>query len=157
LIVDDEARNLMALQALLEDMGHHLVPAGSGAEALRQVLKQDFAAILLDAHMPDMDGFETAKLIRERDRSRNTPIIFLTGAYEDSFSMFRGYEAGAVDYLVKPVIPEVLKSKITVFVDLFRNNTALAAEVAERRLVEEQLRESEENLRALATHLQSVR
>ena len=157
LIVDDEARNLMALQALLEDTGYQLVPATSGAEALRQLLRHDFAAILLDAQMPGMDGFETAKLIRDRERSRNTPIIFLTGAYEDSFSMFRGYEAGAVDYLVKPVIPEVLKSKIAIFVELYRNNAALAAEVAERRQVEEQLRESEENLRALATHLQSVR
>ena len=157
LIVDDEARNLLALQALLEDTGYQLVPATSGAEALRQVLRHDFAAILLDAQMPGMDGFETAKLIRDRERSRNTPIIFLTGAYEDSFSMFRGYEAGAVDYLVKPVIPEVLKSKISIFVELYRNNAALAAEVAERRQIEEQLRESEENLRALATHLQSVR
>jgi signal transduction histidine kinase len=157
LIVDDEARNLMALQALLEDTGYELVPAASGGEALRHLLRRDFAAILLDAQMPGMDGFETAKVIRERERSRNTPIIFLTGAYEDSFSMFRGYEAGAVDYLVKPVIPEVLKSKIAVFVQLYRNNAALAGEVAERRQIEEQLRESEENLRALATHLQSVR
>ena len=157
LIVDDEPRNLMALQELLRDMGHHLVTAKSGREALRQVLKQDFAAILLDARMPGMDGFETANLIRERERSRRTPIIFLTGAMEDSLSMFRGYEAGAVDYLVKPVTPEVLKSKIAIFVELYRNSAALAHEIAERKIIEEQLRESEENLRALATHLQSVR
>jgi signal transduction histidine kinase len=113
--------------------------------------------ILLDANMPGIDGFETARMIRERERSRHTPIIFLTGAYEDSLSMFRGYEAGAVDYLVKPVVPEVLVSKIAVFVDLYRNNAILAQEIAERRLIEERLRESEENLRALATHLQSVR
>ncbi len=157
LIVDDEPRNLMAMQELLHALGHQLVPAKSGEEALRQVLKQDFAVILLDANMPGIDGFETARLIRDRDRSRHTPIIFLTGAYEDSFSMFRGYEAGAVDYLVKPVVPEVLKSKISVFVDLYKNNAMLAREIAERRLMEDRLRESEENLRALATHLQSVR
>ncbi|HKA42961.1 MAG TPA: response regulator [Burkholderiales bacterium] len=157
LIVDDDGRNLMALQALLEDMGHQLVPAASGGEALRHLLRKEFAAILLDAQMPGMDGFETARLIRQRERLRHTPIIFLTGAYEDSFSMFRGYEAGAVDYLVKPVVPEVLKSKIAVFVELYLNNTRLAGEVAERKLIEEQLRQSEENLRALATHLQSVR
>ena len=157
LIVDDEPRNLMAMQELLQALGHQLVPARSGEEALRQVLKQDFAVILLDANMPGIDGFETARLVRDRDRSRHTPIIFLTGAYEDSFSMFRGYEAGAVDYLVKPVVPEVLKSKISVFVDLYKNNAMLAREIGERRLIEERLRESEENLRALATHLQSVR
>ncbi len=157
LIVDDEPRNLMAMQELLQATGHHLVPAKSGEEALRQVLRQEFAVILLDANMPAMDGFETARLVRERERSRHTPIIFLTGAYEDSVSMFRGYEAGAVDYLVKPVVPEVLLSKISIFVDLYRNSAMLAREVAERRLIGERLRESEENLRALATHLQSVR
>ena len=157
LIVDDEARNLMALRELLQSLGHSLVAAASGEEALRQVLRQDFAVILLDAQMPGIDGFETAKMIRERERTRHTPIIFLTGAYEDSFSMFRGYEAGAVDYLVKPVVPEVLKSKIAVFVELYRNNAMLVKEIAERKKVEGKLRESEENLRALATHLQSVR
>jgi signal transduction histidine kinase len=157
LVVDDESRNLMAMSELLQSDGYHLVPAASGEEALRQVLRQEFAVILLDAHMPGIDGFETARMIRERDRSRHTPIIFLTGAYEDSFSMFRGYEAGAVDYLVKPVVPEILKSKINVFIDLHRNNSRLSAEVAERKAVEAQLRASEENLRALATRLQSIR
>ena len=157
LIVDDESRNLMAMQELLRPTGYHLVPAKSGEEALRQVLRLDFAVILLDANMPGLDGFETARMIRDRERSRHTPIIFLTGAYEDSVSMFRGYEAGAVDYLVKPVTPEVLKSKISVFVDLYRNSRMLAREIEERRLIEDRLRESEENLRALATHLQSVR
>src|SRR5262249_51498910 len=106
-------------------------------------LKQDFAAILMDARMPGMDGFAAARLIRERERSRTTPIIFLTGAYEDLSSISRGYEAGAVDYMVKPIVPEVLKLKVSVFVELYSKNDAL--------------RKSEENLRALAARLQSVR
>ena len=150
LVVDDDPRNLVALQAVLQDMKHHLVPATSGEEALRQVLKQNFAVILLDAHMPGLDGFETARMIRKHPPSRNTPIIFVTGAYEDSSSVFRGYEAGGVDYILKPVVPEVLRSKVTVFVELFDKNAALAAEVAERR-------QAEERLRALTAHVQSVR
>ena len=157
LLVDDDPRNLLALQELLGDLGHHLVPARSGAEALRQSLQRDFALILLDVLMPDMDGFEVAKLIRERERTRHTPIIFLTGAYEDSPSMFRGYEAGAVDYIIKPLNPEVLKSKIAVFIELYRKSAVLTREIAERKQAEEQLRQSEERLRALTARLQSVR
>jgi signal transduction histidine kinase len=150
LAVDDDPKTLMALKELLAGEGRTVVVADSGEKALRCVLKQDFAVILLDARMPGVDGFETARLIRERERSKHTPIIFLTGAYEDVSSMFRGYEAGAVDYLVKPLVPEVLKSKIAVFVELYN-------EIAERRRAEENLRASEENLRALAARLQSVR
>src|SRR6195256_5766964 len=157
LAVDDDSRSLMALQGLLSDMPLKLVTARSGDEALRCVLKQDFAVILLDARLPGVDGFETARLIRERERSRHTPIIFLTGAYEDVHSVFRGYEAGAVDYIVKPLVPEILKSKISVFVELYNKNAVLVREIAERRRVEEHLRKSEQNLRALAAHLQSVR
>lgn len=157
LIVDDDRKNLMALQELLQGLGQKLVLANSGEEALRCVLRDDFAVVLLDARMPGIDGFETAKLIRERQRSRHTPIIFVTGAYEDLGSMFRGYEVGAVDYIVKPLNPEVLKSKVSVFIELNAKNSALSREVAERMLTEERLRESEENLRALATRLQSVR
>jgi signal transduction histidine kinase len=143
LAVDDDSKTLLALRELLAGPGRTIVTAGSGDEALRCVLKQDFAVILLDARMPGVDGFETAGLIRERERSRSTPIIFLTGAYEDVSSMFRGYEAGAVDYLVKPLVPEVLKSKIAVFVELYAKN--------------ERLRVSEESLRALAAKQQTVR
>jgi signal transduction histidine kinase len=158
LIVDDDQRTQLALQALLEDLHQPLEFASSGEEALRKVLKDDFAVILLDVRMPGgMDGFETAKLVRERRQSVRTPIIFLTGAYEDPPSMFKGYEAGAVDYIVKPLNPEILKSKISVFIDLFVKSQELAREIADRRLAEEQLRESEEKLRALTTHLQSVR
>ena len=110
LAVDDDVRNLTGLQGLLGDMPVQVVTARSGEEALRCLLKQEFAVILLDARMPGMDGFEVARLIRERERTRHTPIIFLTGAYEDTPSMTRGYEAGAVDYIVKPLRPEFLKS-----------------------------------------------
>ncbi|HEY6722250.1 MAG TPA: response regulator [Burkholderiales bacterium] len=157
LIVDDDPQTLLALRELLQSFGQRVVAANSGEDALRCVLKQDFAAILLDARMPGVDGFETARLIRERERSRHTPIIFLTGASDDVHSVFRGYEAGAVDYIVKPLVPEILKSKISVFVELYNKNAVLIREIAERRRIEEHLRKSEENLRALAAHLQSVR
>lgn len=157
LIVDDDPGNRTALKGLLQSWGQSAVLAESGADALRCILKQDFAVVLMDARMPGMDGFETARLIRERERSRHTPIIFVTGAYEDLPSIFRGYEAGAVDYIVKPLVPEVLRSKISAFVDLYDKNAALMQEVAERKQAEDRLRTSEENLRALTAHLQSVR
>ena len=157
LIVDDDAANLFAMQEVLASLGAKLVTATSGEEALRKVLDEDFAAILLDVRMPGIDGFTTAKMIRERKRSRYTPIIFMTAAQEDLASMFRGYRAGAVDYIVKPIIPDVLRSKLSVFVGLHDMNHMLSAELAERALTEQRLRDSEENLRALAGHLQSVR
>ena len=143
LLVDDEPKSLFALQELLSQLGQNLMVAQSGEEALRLALKNDFAVILLDVRMPGIDGFETARLIRARERSKSTPIIFLTAAADEMTSMFRGYEVGAVDYLMKPVVPEVLKSKVAVFVELFRKT--------------ERLRESEDKLRRLAAHLISVR
>jgi len=143
LLVDDEPKSLFALQELLSGLGQNLMVAQSGEEALRLALKNDFAVILLDVRMPGIDGFETARLIRSRERSRLTPIIFLTAAADEMSSMFRGYEVGAVDYLQKPVVPEILKSKVAVFVELHRKT--------------ERLRESEEKLRSLAAHLISVR
>jgi signal transduction histidine kinase len=143
LLVDDEPKSLFALQQLLATLDQNLMIAQSGEEALRLALKNDFAVILLDVRMPGIDGFETARLIRSRERSRLTPIIFLTAAADEMGSMFRGYEVGAVDYLMKPVVPEVLKSKVSVFVELHRKS--------------ERLRESEEKLRRLAAHLISVR
>jgi signal transduction histidine kinase len=157
LIVDDDEKSLVAMEAVLRSLGSRLVTARSGEEGLRKVLDDDFAAILMDVRMPGIDGFTTARMIRERKRSRYTPIIFLTAAQEDLASMFRGYQAGAVDYIVKPVIPEVLRSKLAVFVGLHDMNRMLNAELAERALTEQRLRTSEENLRALAAHLQSVR
>jgi signal transduction histidine kinase len=157
LLVDDEPKNLLALEALLEPLEQNLIAARSGKEALRLVLNHDFAVIVLDVRMPGMDGFETARIIRERERSRHIPVIFLTGVSREIESAFRGYEVGAVDYLMKPVVPEVLRSKVSVFVELHRKNTALAGEIAERRLAEERLRESEVQLRALAARLFSIR
>jgi signal transduction histidine kinase len=157
LIVDDDRGSLLAMQEVLGTLGARLVTAASGEQALRAVLDDDFAAILMDVRMAGIDGFTTARMIRERKRSRYTPIIFLTAAQEDLSAMFRGYQAGAVDYIVKPVIPEVLRSKLAVFVGLHDMNRMLSAELAERALTEQRLRSSEENLRALAAHLQSVR
>ena len=157
LIVDDDRGSLLGMQEILSSLGARLVTAACGEEALRRVLDDDFAAILMDVRMPGIDGFTTARMIRERKRSRYTPIIFLTAATEDFSQMFRGYEAGAVDYIAKPVIPEVLRSKLTVFVGLHDMHRMLSAELAERALTEQRLRSSEENLRALAAHLQSVR
>lgn len=125
LLVDDEPRNLLALQQLLDTPDRNLVLANSGDEALRAVLKHDFAVILLDVRMPELDGFETAKLIRNRPRSQQTPIIFVTGVYEDITSVSRGYQVGAVDYMLKPISTDVLNSKVTVFVELYRKTAAL--------------------------------
>jgi signal transduction histidine kinase len=157
LLVDDEPNNLFALRVLLEDLGQNLRLAHSGEEALRRALECDFALILLDVRMPGIDGFETARRLRECERSRLTPVIFLTAAADEMGSVFRGYEVGAVDYLVKPLVPEVLVSKVSVFVDLHQKSAALRREIAERRLAEQHVRESEERLRALASHTITVR
>ena len=118
LIVDDEAKNLVALEAILTGLGHELVRAESGKEALRHLLKDEFAAILLDVQMPVMDGLETAALIRQRALSRDTPIVFLTAAGRTEAEISRGYEKGAVDYLLKPIVPEILRHKVSVLVEL---------------------------------------
>ena len=157
LIVDDDRASLFGMEEVLQSLGARLVTASSGEEALRCVHQEEFAAILMDVRMPGIDGFTTARMIREQPRSKHTPVLFLTAAQEDLISMFRGYQAGAVDYMVKPVIPEVLRSKLAVFVGLHDMNRMLSAELAERTLTEHRLRASEENLRALAAHLQSVR
>ncbi len=138
LVVDDRDENLMALEAVLDDPGYRLVRAKSGREALKEVLEQDFALILLDVVMPGVDGYETATLIRERPRSRQTPIIFLTANDFGVNYVFRGYTVGAVDYLVKPVPGDVLRSKVAVFVELFNRQEALriAQEELELRIAE---------------------
>ena len=122
LIVDDRPENLRALEAALEPIGAPIVTAESGREALRLLLDHRFAVILLDVQMPEMDGFETAEYIRQRDRTRSIPIIFLTAISSSPEHVFRGYEAGAVDYIVKPIDPAILRSKVGVFVELDRKN-----------------------------------
>src|SRR5579862_6053164 len=124
LMVDDTPENLISLEAALDSRNQELVLANSGMEAWRHLLHDDFAAILLDVKMPDMDGFQTAELIRSRKRSRHTPILFLTG-YKSDEHLFRGYDLGAVDFLFKPIVPEILRSKVGVFVELSRNTALL--------------------------------
>jgi len=119
LLVDDRPENLLALEAILEPLNQHLVRANSGPEALRQVLAHEFAAILLDVQMPGMNGFEVAEIIKSRERSRTIPIIFLSAINKEEAYVFKGYSMGAVDYVFKPFNPDVLRSKVSVFVDLF--------------------------------------
>ena len=119
LLVDDQPNNLIALEAMLGDLGHNLVRAESGTKALKALLDEEFALILLDVQMPEMDGFETAALIREREKSRRTPIIFVTALSRSETNVFKGYSLGAVDYLFKPIVPDILRSKVGVFVDLY--------------------------------------
>jgi PAS domain S-box-containing protein len=126
LLVDDDDKNLLALEAILEPTGFRLVKARSGEEALKAVLQADFAAILLDVQMPGLDGFETAELIRTRERTRSVPIIFVTAISKAPENVFRGYGAGAVDYLFKPVDEVVLRSKVEVFGELYERGRALA-------------------------------
>src|SRR5580698_11462744 len=148
LLVDDTPDNLVSIEAALSGLGEELVLASSGKEALRHLLQEDFAAILLDVRMPDMDGFETAELIRSRPRSRQTPILFLTG-YRNEEHLFRGYDLGAVDFLFKPIVPEVLRSKVAVFVDLSRGNARLKEQADELRRQAEVLRKAEVKFRSL--------
>ncbi|PWC41743.1 histidine kinase [Azospirillum sp. TSO22-1] len=149
LVVDDDPRNLLAMQQVLADVDADVVLARSGAEALRRVLDQDFAAILLDVHMPEMDGYETAELIRRRERSRHVPIIFLTAINKDEVHIFRGYEAGAVDYMFKPVEPTILRCKVAVFIDLQRKTLEVKRQAEQKqRLLAENLRVHTEKLLA---------
>ncbi|HXA92932.1 MAG TPA: response regulator [Steroidobacteraceae bacterium] len=137
LIVDDLPEKLLAHCAVLETLDADLITAQSGEEALKRVLQEDFAVILLDVNMPDIDGLETATLIRRYKRSRHTPIIFVT-AYADEMQTSRGYELGAVDYILSPVIPEVLRTKVQAFVDLYQAQAGLAEanQALERRVAE---------------------
>jgi len=119
LLVDDRPENLLALEAILEPLGQLLIRANSGPEALKQVLASEFAAILLDVQMPGMNGFEVAEIIKSREKSRTIPIIFLSAISKEDAYVFKGYSMGAVDYVFKPFNPDVLRSKVAVFVDLF--------------------------------------
>ena len=131
LVVDDVPSKLIAMEALLSDLHEHVVCVQSGADALRQLLKREFAVILLDVNMPDMDGFETAELIRQHPRLRRVPIIFMTAATDDTHEL-RGYSLGAVDYVLTPVVPDVLRTKVRVFVELFRMTEELKQQTEER-------------------------
>ncbi len=151
LLVDDHPENLLALEAILGSLGHNLVRATSGAEALRHLLNQDFAVILLDVQMPDMDGFETATLIRQRERSRHTPIIFITAFSTSDNMVYKGYALGAVDYLFKPIEPEILKSKVAAFIDLFEKTAEVKRQAAQLEAMNAELKKREEMFRSLSS------
>jgi PAS domain S-box-containing protein len=138
LVVDDRPEDLLAIQTVLDDPGYRVVTVQSGREALLEVLRDDFALILLDAHMPVMDGFELAAIIKQRERSRLTPLLFLTAANTDMALIYRAYQVGAVDYLTKPIDRDVLRAKVAIFVELFRKDRRIreqaeALGAAERR------------------------
>ena len=140
LLVDDRRDNLLALEAILQGLPVQTVGAESGEDALKHLLVDDFALILLDAQMPAMDGFETARHIKRRERTRHVPIIFLTAADRESHLALRGYAAGAVDYLTKPFDPWVLRAKVSVFVELWAKTQQLAAQWEVARVREAEVR-----------------
>ncbi|MFB9079264.1 response regulator [Flavobacterium procerum] len=138
LIVDDKKENLLSLQVILADRGYQFVEATSGKDALRILLKdQDFAIILMDVQMPLMDGFETAEMIRQSDKLKHVPIIFLTANMNASEYIFKGYQSGAVDYMIKPLSPEILQAKVMVFTELFRKNRELRIKEEETKALNE--------------------
>ena len=148
LVVDDDENNLLAISTVLEDIGE-VVVARSGEEALRHLLKGEFAVILLDVYMPGMDGYETAQIIRERDQTKRIPIVFLSAVNKENEHLIRGYAMGAVDYVFKPVDPVVLRSKVAVFVDLFAKTREIERKAAqEQALLDENLRANAERLKA---------
>ncbi len=132
-MVDDRPENLLALEAILQGLGHDLIKARSGEEALKYLLTEDVALMLLDVQMPGMDGFETAGHVKKREKTRDIPILFLTAIDGGAHQAFRGYAAGAVDYLSKPFDPWVLKAKVGVFVELYERRRELAAQAENLR------------------------
>jgi signal transduction histidine kinase len=182
LLVNDDSASLLALTSLLtyssDEHDYAVVVARSGQEALRQVLHHDFAVILLDVSMPGMDGFETAQAIHSHPRSASVPIIFVTAHYADEINKLKGYQKGAVDYLFTPIIPKILQSKVAVFVELAKKNLQLQHQtgelaklnrelqeqrkqdlehISERKLAEEALRQSREELRQLAMYQERIK
>ncbi|MBI5524348.1 MAG: response regulator [Desulfarculus sp.] len=169
LIVDDSATKRFSLKSVLDDVGYEVVEASSGKEALRQLLKREFACILMDVNMPEMDGFEAASMIRKRPRSEHVPILFVTAMHTSDEDRYKGYSLGAVDYLLSPVVPEVLRAKVAVFVDLMRMrrevekqkellelvNHALAEEVEARSRAEEEVRSYNQRLEVANKELES--
>src|SRR5919202_6238475 len=147
LLVDDDERNLLAVATVLEDLGE-VVVASSGDEALRHLLKGEFAVILLDVFMPGMDGYETAQIIRSRDQTKGIPIVFLSAVNKEAEHLLRGYSMGAVDYVFKPVDPVILRSKVAVFVELFEKSKEVERKARhEQKLLDANLRANAERLR----------
>lgn len=158
LIVDDRPENLLTLEHLLENPELNIVRAGSGQEALARLLDHDFALVLLDVQMPDMDGFETAELMRGNKRTRHIPIIFVTASHTEHKHIFRGYDSGAVDYLFKPLDPQMLFCKVRIFLEIHRQRHALQcktkeldARIAELNLLQAELEEKNRQLQLLSS------
>lgn len=153
LLVDDHPENILVLKATLAPLNLNLVEANSGKEALKFLLEQDFAVILLDVMMPEMDGFETARLIREREKSRHTPIIFITAMFLGDADAFKGYSVGAVDYIMKPFFPEIIRSKVSVFVELFNKSEEIKQQAEVIRQIQQ--REYERKLFETTARMQA--
>src|ERR1043165_2099701 len=147
LLVDDNPAKGLALQTALAPLGQRMVMARSGREALKHLLEQDFATVILDVHMPDMDGFETAQFIRSRARSAHTPIIFVSAINLAETDALRGYALGAVDYIFAPIIPEVLRAKVSVFVELYRKTEEAKAHATRIEQQKAELETSQNRLR----------
>jgi signal transduction histidine kinase len=146
LLVDDHPENLLAVEAVLAEEPYRLIRAGSGKEALRWLLREEFAVIIMDVQMPDMDGFETAEIIKTYDKSKNIPIIFMTATSKDTKQQFAGYEAGAIDYLIKPFLPPILKSKVRGFVSLYKAHKTLQLQALELDRMNQELMKSRHEL-----------
>ena len=136
LMVDDQPAKLLSYEVILRELGENLIPATSGREALAHLLHTDIAVVLMDVHMPEIDGFELAAMIHQHPRYQHTAIIFISGVHLSDRDMLRGYEHGAVDYITVPIIPELLRAKVRVFAELYRKTTALQREIAERQRLE---------------------
>src|SRR5579862_3908026 len=148
LLVDDQPSRLLTYESILEGLGHNLVMARSGLEALEKLMREEFAVVLMDVSMPDMDGFEAARLIHEHPRFERTPIIFVTGVHMSELDRLKGYKVGAVDYVSIPVVPEILRSKVSVLVELYCKRRELS-------LLNRHLAEANERLAQANTALQA--
>src|SRR6476619_7118543 len=155
LMVDDSPDKLLAMESVLASLGQNLVRASSGEEALRQLLKKEFAVILLDVNMPGMDGFETAQMIRKRKSLEHIPIIFVTALSTTDADVFKGYAFGAVDYILTPIMPEILKTKVGVFVQLWKQRRELEARAETLRVLNENLETRAQQLSAVNKELES--
>src|SRR6187549_2393572 len=171
LVVDDRADNLLSIEVILEKDNYTIVKANSGKAALKVLLNDhDFSLILMDVQMPDLNGYETATIIYERDKLRSIPIVFITANNYDEDFMFKGYRMGGVDYIYKPINPELLRAKVSVFVELYRKNLqllqhekklmatnrSLQKEIEERKTSEEKIRSLNEQLVDNNMHLKAV-
>ncbi|WP_417915933.1 diguanylate cyclase [Candidatus Electronema sp. JC] len=152
LIVDDKPNNLFTLKTVLHEAAAEFVEADSGNEALRQLLHHDFALAILDVQMPEMDGYELARLIRGREKTSRLPIIFLSAIYSDSFHIFKGYNSGAVDFITKPFHPEILLGKVLFFMEIYRQQQQLRETISELEHAKQLVLEQNRLLERMATH-----